>query len=99
MNVVVDGSRMIIRHLLAAAVWAIARAHRLEIDPGGKECFFESLQPQDKMTVTYEVGGSTGGGHLDIDFYVSGLPVLRLHLIPAGPGLNHASRKSWLIRR
>jgi len=23
------------------------------------------------MTVTYEVGGSSGGGHLDIDFYVS----------------------------
>ncbi|WVR07301.1 hypothetical protein IAU60_004342 [Kwoniella sp. DSM 27419] len=45
-------------------------AHRIEIDPGQKECYFESLQPGDKMTVTYEVGGSIGGGHLDIDFYV-----------------------------
>ncbi|RSH81533.1 p24 complex component [Saitozyma podzolica] len=44
-------------------------AHRIEIDPGGKECYFENLQPQDRMTVTYEVGGSSGG-HLDIDFYV-----------------------------
>ncbi|EIW70856.1 hypothetical protein TREMEDRAFT_19193, partial [Tremella mesenterica DSM 1558] len=42
----------------------------IEIDPGLKECFFESLQPQDKMTVTYEVGASSGN-HLDIDFYVT----------------------------
>jgi hypothetical protein len=27
-----------------------------------------------QMTVTYEVGGSTSSGRLDIDFYVSPLP-------------------------
>jgi hypothetical protein len=24
-------------------------AHRIEIDPGGKECYFENLQPQDRV--------------------------------------------------
>ncbi|WVN88179.1 uncharacterized protein L203_103380 [Cryptococcus depauperatus CBS 7841] len=46
----------------------IVLAHRIEIPAGGKECFYENLEPQDRMTVTFEVGG---GGHLDIDFYVS----------------------------
>ena len=81
-------SRIILPFLLFLR---LISAHRIEIDPGGKECFFENLQPQDRvrvilagsvnrlidafsqpkqMTVTYEVGGSTGGGHLDIDFFV-----------------------------
>ncbi|KAI9639537.1 putative COPII-coated vesicle protein [Dioszegia hungarica] len=56
--------------LIFALATACSNAHRIEIDPGEKECFFEVLQPQDRMTVTYEVGGSIGGGRLDIDFFV-----------------------------
>ncbi|WWC93942.1 hypothetical protein V866_000780 [Kwoniella sp. B9012] len=62
-------------------------AHRIEIDPGEKECYFESLQPKDRMTITYEVGGSTGGGHLDIDFYVTdpqGKTIYTHHKKPQG---------------
>ncbi|CUA67736.1 Endosomal protein P24B [Rhizoctonia solani] len=40
----------------------------IEVPPGKKECFFEDLHINDKMTVTYQVGG---GGHLDIDFWLS----------------------------
>ena len=40
----------------------------IELAAGKKECFFEDLHAEDKMTVTYQVGG---GGHLDIDFWVS----------------------------
>ncbi|KAJ7499191.1 emp24/gp25L/p24 family/GOLD-domain-containing protein [Mycena latifolia] len=43
-------------------------AHLIDIDAGKKECFFEDLHKHDKMTVTYQVGG---GGHLDIDFWLS----------------------------
>ncbi|OWZ60417.1 COPII-coated vesicle protein [Cryptococcus neoformans] len=57
--------RTLIPFLLALP---LAFAHRIEIEAGEKECFYEVLAPQDKMTVTYEVGG---GGHLDIDFYVT----------------------------
>lgn len=42
-------------------------AHMIDVVAGKKECFFEDLHKQDKMTVTYQVGG---GGHLDIDFWV-----------------------------
>ena len=45
-----------------------ANAHMIELGAGKKECFFEDLHAEDKMTVTYQVGG---GGHLDIDFWVS----------------------------
>ncbi|WVQ77195.1 hypothetical protein IAR50_006878 [Cryptococcus sp. DSM 104548] len=58
-----------------------AFAHRLELEAGEKECFFETLDPQDKMTVTYEVGG---GGHLDVDFYV---------MDPNGNVINKQDRK------
>ncbi|KAI0729422.1 COPII-coated vesicle protein [Fomitopsis betulina] len=42
-------------------------AHMIEVPAGKKECFFEDLHVNDKMTVTYQVGG---GGHLDIDFWL-----------------------------
>ncbi|BEI81334.1 hypothetical protein CcaverHIS002_0204940 [Cutaneotrichosporon cavernicola] len=51
---------------------AVAFAHRLDVDQGDRHCFFEDLQTQDRMTVTYEVGGSTHSGSLDIDFFVVG---------------------------
>jgi len=43
-------------------------SHLVEVPAGKKECFFEDLHVNDKMTVTYQVGG---GGHLDIDFWLS----------------------------
>ncbi|GLB33538.1 putative emp24/gp25L/p24 family/GOLD protein [Lyophyllum shimeji] len=43
-------------------------AHLIEVPAGHKECFFEDLHKNDKMTVTYQVGG---GGHLDIDFWLT----------------------------
>ncbi|KAG8704234.1 p24 complex component [Ceratobasidium sp. 395] len=52
---------------LLASTW-LAGAHMIEVPAGKKECFFEDLHVNDKMTVTYQVGG---GGHLDIDFWVS----------------------------
>jgi len=45
----------------------IASAHMIEVAAGQKECFFEDLHKDDKMTITYQVGG---GGHLDIDFWL-----------------------------
>ncbi|CCM01720.1 uncharacterized protein FIBRA_03785 [Fibroporia radiculosa] len=46
---------------------ALVSAHMIEVSAGKKECFFEDLHVNDKMTVTYQVGG---GGHLDIDFWL-----------------------------
>ncbi|KAH8929792.1 supernatant protein factor, C-terminal domain-containing protein [Atractiella rhizophila] len=45
----------------------LALSHTIDIAAGGKECFFEELHAEDKMTVTYQVAG---GGHLDINFWV-----------------------------
>ncbi|GAA5827178.1 hypothetical protein JCM11251_001155 [Rhodosporidiobolus azoricus] len=55
--------------LLVASLAALARAHTIDLDAGAKDCFFEDLHSEDKMTVTYQVAG---GGHLDIDFYLQG---------------------------
>ncbi|KAI0787080.1 supernatant protein factor C-terminal domain-containing protein [Irpex lacteus] len=44
-------------------------SHMIEVPAAKKECFFEDLHKNDKMTVTYQVGG---GGHLDIDFWLTG---------------------------
>ncbi|KAG6832899.1 hypothetical protein H0H92_004783 [Tricholoma furcatifolium] len=46
----------------------LVSCHLIEISSGHKECFFEDLHKKDKMTVTYQVGG---GGHLDIDFWLT----------------------------
>ncbi|KAG6838003.1 hypothetical protein H0H93_008397 [Arthromyces matolae] len=43
-------------------------SHLIEVPSGQKDCYFEDLHKQDKMTVTYQVGG---GGHLDIDFWLT----------------------------
>jgi len=45
----------------------LVSGHIIEVNAGKKECFFEDLHANDKMTVTYQVGG---GGHLDIDFWL-----------------------------
>ncbi|KAJ4472216.1 supernatant protein factor C-terminal domain-containing protein [Lentinula aciculospora] len=53
--------------LLLASQYVVY-AHMIDVPAGKKECFFEDLHKQDKMTVTYQVGG---GGHLDIDFWLA----------------------------
>ncbi|KAF8665683.1 hypothetical protein AX16_000136 [Volvariella volvacea WC 439] len=53
---------------LLYVVPALVGAHLIEVSAGKKECFFEDLNTNDKMTVTYQVGG---GGHLDIDFWLT----------------------------
>ncbi|KAK2466481.1 hypothetical protein APHAL10511_002123 [Amanita phalloides] len=47
---------------------SLVSSHIIEVSAGNKECFFEDLHKNDKMTVTYQVGG---GGHLDIDFWLT----------------------------
>ncbi|CAJ0856051.1 13838_t:CDS:2, partial [Entrophospora sp. SA101] len=42
-------------------------AYTVTIAPNDKECFFEDLHHDDKMTITYQVGD---GGNMDIDFLV-----------------------------
>lgn len=55
--------------VLGLLAWSwLAGAHMIDVPAGKKECFFEDLHVHDKMTVTYQVGG---GGHLDIDFWLS----------------------------
>jgi hypothetical protein len=45
---------MIIRLLLLAILGLAVTVlgHRIEIDPGEKQCFFETLQPQDKVSTS-----------------------------------------------
>ncbi|KAI0320615.1 emp24/gp25L/p24 family/GOLD-domain-containing protein [Amylostereum chailletii] len=52
----------------SALLASLCSAHLIEVPASKKECFFEDLHKNDKMTVTYQVGG---GGHLDIDFWIS----------------------------
>jgi len=46
----------------------LATAHIIHVAASKKDCFFEDLNINDKMTVTYQVGG---GGQLDIDFWLT----------------------------
>ena len=48
-------SKMIIRLLLLAILAIAVLGHRIEIDPGEKQCFFEALQPQDKVSARERV--------------------------------------------
>ncbi|KIL68285.1 hypothetical protein M378DRAFT_191260 [Amanita muscaria Koide BX008] len=54
--------------LFIVLLTSLASAHLIEVPAGHKDCFFEDLHKNDKMTVTYQVGG---GGHLDIDFWLT----------------------------
>lgn len=56
--------------LLLCVLLKPSRAHTIDIAPATRDCFFEDLHAEDKMTVTYQVAG---GGHLDIDFWVRSL--------------------------
>lgn len=48
-----SSSTMILRPVLQLVSLALAaittQAHRVEIDPGQRQCYFETLQPQDKV--------------------------------------------------
>jgi len=46
----------------------IVSAYMIELPASMKECFFEDLHANDKMTVTFQVGG---GGHMDVDFWLT----------------------------
>ncbi|KAF8525385.1 supernatant protein factor C-terminal domain-containing protein [Gautieria morchelliformis] len=54
--------------LLMPCLSLLAFGHIIEVLASQKECFFEDLHVNDKMTVTYQVGG---GGNLDIDFWLA----------------------------
>jgi len=54
--------------LLLLAFFGAVTAHRIDLPASKKECFFEDLHVNDKMTVTYQIGG---GGNLDIDFWLN----------------------------
>ncbi|KZW04034.1 supernatant protein factor, C-terminal domain-containing protein [Exidia glandulosa HHB12029] len=60
--------RLVALFLLVASHAWLAHAYMIEVQAAKKECFFEDLHVNDKMTVTYQVGG---GGHLDIDFWLA----------------------------
>ncbi|TCD67001.1 p24 complex component [Steccherinum ochraceum] len=59
-------------HILLTVCFAIlchlVQGHMIDVPASKKECYFEDLHVNDKMTVTYQVGG---GGHLDIDFWLT----------------------------
>lgn len=47
--------------------------HNINLPSHGRECFYETLHKEDKMTVTFQVGDREfgGAGSLHIDFWVS----------------------------
>ncbi|WPG99446.1 Hypothetical protein R9X50_00226000 [Acrodontium crateriforme] len=59
--------------LLLASLLAISNAHNIALKAHTRECFFEELHKDDKMTVTFQVGdreGQGNSGNLEIDFTV-----------------------------
>ena len=65
------------RTLLAATLaFQLVSAHNIILPAHGIECFHETLQKGDEMTVTYQVGDREFGtaGNLDVDFWVSWWP-------------------------
>ena len=66
--------------VIAALILGIQQtvAYTIVVKAGVKECFYEDLHKDDRMTITFQVGE---GGHLDIDFTVSELDFC--HIISA----------------
>ncbi|KAF9780283.1 emp24/gp25L/p24 family/GOLD-domain-containing protein [Thelephora terrestris] len=60
-------SPLVVFFLLLVAPCLVS-AYSIELPAATKECFFEDLHTNDKMTVTYQAGG---GGHMDIDFWLT----------------------------
>lgn len=67
--------------LAAAGLFSAVTAHNIQLPAHGRECFFESLHKDDKMTVSFQVGDREFGsaGNLEIDFYVRPFPPLPFH--------------------
>lgn len=51
---------------------ALVSAHNIQLNAHGRECFFETLHKDDRMSVTFQVGDREfgGAGNLDVDFWV-----------------------------
>lgn len=69
------------RLLAAASVLSAALAHNIGLPAHGRECFYENLHKDDKMTVTFQVGDREFGsaGNLNIDFWVWGTRFFSQH--------------------
>ena len=74
------------------SVFCLVESYTITIPPGAKECFYEELHHEDKMTITFQVGD---GGHLDIDFWViiliQSLNFLRNIFTPTSNDNKHSS--------
>jgi hypothetical protein len=48
-------------------------AHNIQMGAYKKECFFETLHKDDKMTVSFQVGDREfgGSGNMEVEFWVS----------------------------
>ena len=64
-------SRLAAYAAFAGSIWA-GLAHNIALKAHTRECFYEELHKDDKMTVTFQVGDREfgGAGNLEIDFYV-----------------------------
>lgn len=51
---------------------ALVSAHNIQLNAHARECFFETLHKDDRMSVTFQVGDREfgGAGNLDVDFWV-----------------------------
>lgn len=51
---------------------ALVSAHNIQLNSHARECFFETLHKEDRMSVTFQVGDREfgGAGNLDVDFWV-----------------------------
>ena len=76
--------------LILTILTSFISAHLIEVAAGKKECFFEDLHLNDKMTVTYQVAE---GGYLDIDFWVKTCYIFVV-LIPYH-GFSLVNRPNW----
>ena len=59
--------------ILLLSLLAVGSAHNILLRDHSRECFYERLHKDDKMTVTFQVGDRAfgGSGNLEIDFWVS----------------------------
>ncbi|KAL0633877.1 p24 complex component [Maublancomyces gigas] len=51
---------------------ALVSAHNIQLNAHARECFFETLHKEDRMSVTFQVGDREfgGAGNLDVDFWI-----------------------------
>lgn len=58
--------------LAILAFMSVTSAHTILLRAHSRECFFEDLHTEDKMTVTFQTGDREfgGSGNLDVNFWV-----------------------------